>query len=242
MKRLIVLLLSLALVLTGCTQPVTKPQAPETPEESGGTQGNETVPSFTSFSDPELLTYMEDLVYRETVSELDSEDYFVENVSAVYVSKEYLEELAFNSQSNIYFGCTLEELNELFQGSRYVFTLGEDGTTTVRELQEITTEDAKNTLRLPNCEDGVHFIQLIVKFVREETAPIVVNVIVAVATKQAVKEIIKLLSSETMKTVVRFLIKQALKETLPEKVEDVPILNEVGFNLGAFSGIVSAKE
>jgi hypothetical protein len=173
---------------------------------------------------------------------LDSEDYFVENVSAVYVSKEYLEELAFNSQSNIYFGCTLAELNELFQGSRYVFTLGEDGTTTVRELQEITTEDAKNTLRLPNCEDGVHFIQLVVKFVREVAPPIMVKVIVVVAAKVFVERVVKLLDTTAFKFVLKFLIKQAMEKYLPENVESLPDLNEVGFNLGAFSGIVSAKE
>lgn len=72
----------------------------------------------------------------ELVKELDSEEYFVENVSAVYVSNEYIEELEYNSQSNIYFGFTLEELDEEFQGTRYVFTLGDDGTTVVKPFEE----------------------------------------------------------------------------------------------------------
>ena len=64
---------------------------------------------------------MEDLIYRDTVSALNSADYLVSDVSAVYVSKEYLEELDYNSQSNIYFGYTLDELDAQFQGKRYVF-------------------------------------------------------------------------------------------------------------------------
>lgn len=58
---------------------------------------------FSSLSDEELLSYVEDVVYAETVASLDSEEYFVENVSAVYISQEYLDEITFNSQSNIFF-------------------------------------------------------------------------------------------------------------------------------------------
>ena len=75
------------------------------------------IPDFQGLDDPTLLRYVQDDVYDELVDSLDSDEYFVENVSAVYVSKEYLEELAFNSQSNIFFGYTLEELDEQFQCS-----------------------------------------------------------------------------------------------------------------------------
>ena len=68
-------------------------------------------PSFYSLSDPGVTTYIENKVYDELISTLDSDDYFVENISAVYVSQEYLEEFAYNSQTNIYFGYTLAELD-----------------------------------------------------------------------------------------------------------------------------------
>ena len=93
-------------------------------------------PQDLSLNDEELLRFVEDNIYTELVKELDSEEYFVENVSAVYVSNEYIEELEYNSQSNIYFGFTLEELDEEFQGTRYVFTLGDDGTTVVKPFEE----------------------------------------------------------------------------------------------------------
>ena len=67
----------------------------------------EATPNFKGMNDPELLPYIEDTLYGELVSTLDSDQYFVENVTAIYISEEYLEELAYNSQSNIFFGFTL---------------------------------------------------------------------------------------------------------------------------------------
>ena len=90
---------------------------------------------FTHLGDPNLLRYMEDSVYATLVTLLDSDDFFVENVSAIFLSNEYLEQLAFNSLENIFFGYTLSELDSFFRGSRYIFTLGEDGNTTVQAFE-----------------------------------------------------------------------------------------------------------
>ena len=86
-------------------------------------------PEFRRMGDAALLPYLESSLYEQLVSDLDSSDYFVENVQAVYISQEYLDELAFNSQENVYFGYTLSELNAQFQGEKYIFTLGENNET-----------------------------------------------------------------------------------------------------------------
>lgn len=142
MKRLISLILACVL-LTGCTPQSSdntdtiNPSTNTTePQQATAVIVDEPMPEFTGLSDAALLTYLEDTVYTELVTELDNEMYFVENVSAVYISKEYLEEIAYNSQENIYFGYTLSELDAYFQGSRYVFALGEEGQTIVTEFQE----------------------------------------------------------------------------------------------------------
>ena len=62
------------------------------PGNANHTEYNSTTPEFNGLSDPNLLSYLEDDIYSELVKDLNSEDYFVENVSAVYISKEYLEE------------------------------------------------------------------------------------------------------------------------------------------------------
>lgn len=89
------------------------------------------VPDFHGLNDPALLPYIEDTLYSGLVNSLDSEEYFVQNVSAIYISQEYLDELEYNSEANIFFGYTLEELNEQFQGEKYIFTLGDDLQTVV---------------------------------------------------------------------------------------------------------------
>jgi len=89
----------------------------------------ESAPEFRRMGDAALLPYLENSLYEQLVSDLDSSDYFVENVQAVYISQEYLDELAFNSQENVYFGYTLSELNAQFQGEKYIFTLGENDET-----------------------------------------------------------------------------------------------------------------
>lgn len=164
MKRIIALLLILAMLLTGCGQ--AQQETPTTSESNPVTETTNPItepivwedvePQYNSLDDVELLAYIEDLVYRDTVASLNSEEYFVENVSAVYVSKEYLDEVAFNSQSNIYFGYTLAELDELFQGTKYIFTLSENGTTTVQEIQEI--EDVSTETMLKNVAIGTGVI------------------------------------------------------------------------------------
>ena len=192
MKRILALLLCLVMTLTGCTQgkPTITSEANNTTDLPIATldtiEWNSVVPEFSSLDDPDLLRYLEDSIYHEVVTSLNSDEYFVENVSAIHISKEYLEELAYNSQSNIYFGYTLAELNEVFQGTKYVFTLGEDGTTTVKELVE--TEDSSVGTMLKNVAigTGVILICVTVSVVSGGSAP-AVSLIFAVSAKTAAK-------------------------------------------------------
>ena len=56
--------------------------------------------SYSGLNDPKLLQQVEDSVYSGLVDEFNNEDYIIENVNAVYISKEYLEELDYNSRAN----------------------------------------------------------------------------------------------------------------------------------------------
>ena len=94
------------------------------------------IPEFTGLNDSALLQYVEDSVYADLKGSFESEDYIIENVSAVYFSKEYLEEVAYNSQANVFFGYTLAELDEQFGGKGYVFTLGDNGETVVKAFED----------------------------------------------------------------------------------------------------------
>ena len=153
-KRILSLILC-CLLLTGCTLPQTAPvetAGPTVPPETTVpvTVAPETEPPETtvpveaepiteadlllSLNNPEFLTLLEEQVYQNLITHLDSTDYYVANVEVIYVSNEYLSELEFNSQTNIYFGYSLDQLNEFFEGKHYIFTLGSEGETVVQEL------------------------------------------------------------------------------------------------------------
>ena len=141
---------------------------------------------FTGMSDSALLPYIEDTVYRQLVLDLNSAEYFVEDVSAVYVSQEYLDEVAYNSQTNVFFGYSLTDLDTYFEGTRYVFTLGSDGQTTVVPLQEVEDTTYNQLIKNVAIGTGVILVCVTVSVVTAGvgTAP-AVSMIFAVAAKTA---------------------------------------------------------
>ena len=97
---------------------------------------------FESLDDPAFLQYLEDSVYASLEADYaDSESTFqIEDVNVKFVSREYLEETAYNSKANIFFGYTLAQIDEVFQGKKYVFSLSDTGDTVVQEFQEIPND------------------------------------------------------------------------------------------------------
>ena len=234
MKRIIALVLSLAMLLTGCAAP--QQDSSETASESTiETPADEIVweniePQYDSLDD-------EDLVYREAVLSLDSDEFLVENVSAVYISKEYLDEVAFNSQSNIYFGYTLSELDELFQGTRYVFTLGEDGQTSVQELQEI--EDVSTETMLKNVAIGTGVILVCVPISTVSAgvgAPAAITAIFAASAKTGA---IFALSSGTMGAITAGIVRGYQTGDVNEALEAAALSGSEGYKWGAIIGSIT---
>jgi len=148
MKRLIAIILLMSVFLSGCSSSTVLESESVNSSESSSAVTDSAVNlrdisylnaeaedmNFTSMSDPNLLDYMEGSVYCQLVDQL-GDDAYVENVSAVYISQEYIDELTYNSKANLFFGYTLQELNEQFQGQRYVFTV-ENGKTVVQPMAE----------------------------------------------------------------------------------------------------------
>lgn len=91
--------------------------------------------TYYALDDPKLQEDFAEELCCGLNANFDSEDFEVSNITTTYISKEYLEEVEYNSKSNIYFGYTLEELKEKFIGTKYVFTVGEDNKTTVKEFE-----------------------------------------------------------------------------------------------------------
>ena len=130
MKKIISVLLSMVIVVLSSGQAYTAEEVSTSPDKE-----SVAVYDFKSLNDPALLSYVEEDLCAKIQEQL-GDGYCVENVSATFVSKEYLAEIEYNSRANIYFGYTLDELDRAFEGKQYVFTLGDNGETIVKEFEE----------------------------------------------------------------------------------------------------------
>ncbi len=125
----------------------------------------ETAVHYTDASDPNYLESVEDNVYLSLIKTLDSDKYVVEDVRAAYISQEYLDELAYNSRVNVYFGYTLEEIEEAFNGRKFVFTLGDNNQTIVEEFQEYEDKTFETILKNVAIGTGVVLVFVTVSVV-----------------------------------------------------------------------------
>lgn len=241
MKRLIALILVCAL-LTGCTPQTNsdgiqeETTAPATSQpESSYSFTEEEPPEFSDLNDVNLLPYLEDSIYSELVTTLNSEDYFVENVNAMYISKEYLEEVAYNSQENIYFGYTLSELDSYFQGTRYVFTLGDDGQTVVTEFQKYD-DTYDQILKNVAIGTGVILVCVTVSIVTYGAGAPAVSMIFAASAKTGT---IMALSSGVFSGVSAGVVKGIETGDLNESMKAAALAGSEGFKWGAISGTIA---
>jgi len=139
---------------------------------------------LADFDSDDSLRYIEDNVYNNLVSELDSDEYFVENVQSVYMSQEYIDEVLYNSQENIFFGYKLSELNELYQGKRYIFTLDDNNNTVVKEFEGYD-DTYDRVIQNVAIGTGVILICVTVSLVSGGVGAPAVSVIFATAAKSA---------------------------------------------------------
>lgn len=192
---------------------------------------------FTGMSDENLLPYIEDTVYSQLVTDLDSDEFFIEDVSAVYVSQEYLTELAYNSQENVFFGYSLSGLDEYFQGTRYVFTVDDNGQTTVEPLQVVKDTTYEQLLKNVAVGTGVILVCVTVSAVTGGlgTAP-AVSMIFAVAAKTAAT---CALSGTLISGVSAAVVKGYETGDLSEALKAGALGASEGYKWGAISGAIT---
>lgn len=196
---------------------------------------DEKIPDFYGMNDPALLQYVEDNVYAGLVRDFASEDYVIEDVEAIYYSEDYLQEVAFNSKSNIYFGYTLAELDEQFQGQRYVFTLGDDGKTIVTPF-EAYDDTYDQVIKNVAIGTGVILICVTVSVVTAGTgtAP-TVSLIFAAAAKTGTEFA---LSSALISGVASGVITGIQTKDFDKALKAAALNGSEGFKWGAISGVI----
>lgn len=227
MKKILSVLLMLSLLLCSFNAAVaTETQLPVGSVPEAG---------FSVMNDPNLLRYTEDIIYQNLVTSLDSEQYFVENVSAIYISQEYIDELAYNSQANIYFGYTLQELSEQFQGKKYVFTLGDDGTTIVTEFEDYD-DTYDRALKNVAIGTGVILVCVTVSVVSGGLGAPAVSMIFAASAKTGT---IMALSGGSIGGISAGIVTGIQTGDMDEALKAAALAGSEGYKWGAFSGAVS---
>ena len=184
--------------------------------------------------DAVLLQYVEGNVYTSLIQLLDSEDYFIENVEAIYYPKEYIEALAFNSQPNRYFGYTAEELNAQFQGTKYVFTLGTDGQTIVVPMETITDDIYVKAMEDVIIGSGVILVCVTVSLVAAPAAPAVGMIFAASASTGTVFA----LESGAISFAAAAIVKGYETESFDQAMKAGVEAAGEGFKWGAISGAI----
>lgn len=233
MKRLIAILLVLAM-LTGCAAQTATDNNSTTSTDDTVINKTEDI-KFDNLNDPALLDYVEENVYSDLVLQLNSADYLVENVHAIYISKEYIDELTYNSQSNIYFGYTLAELDAFFEDTRYVFTLGEDGQTTVKAFESY--DDAyERMIKNVAIGTGVILVCVTVTIISRAAGAAAVSMVFAASAKTGT---ICALSSGVISGVTSGVVTGIETKDWDESLKAAALSGSEGFKWGAIGGSLS---
>ena len=193
------------------------------------------IPDFQGLDDPALLRYVQDDLYATLEDEFASDDCIVEDITVVYKSKEYMEELVYNSQENIFFGHTLAELEEQFQGQRYVFTLGEDGSTSVQMFEEYD-DTFDRAIKNVAVGSGVILICVTVSVISGGIGATSVCSIFAASAKNGT---VMALSSGTLGSVSAGLIFGFETGNMDEAVKAAALAGSEGFKWGAIGGAIT---
>ena len=236
MKKTISLFLVLLIGLCGCssTKPVDETENPAQPVNEADNYNWRIEDNVNSLDDELLLGYIESTIYKEAVSNLP-EGYYVDSVKTQFISKEYIEELNYNSQKNIFFGYTLSELDSAFEGERYYFTLAEDGSTTVKLYDPYVDDTFDKVLKNVLIGSGVILVCVTISNLTVVGAPAISLILATSAQTGSVMAAQGAFFSGLTQGIMTY----AKTGELDEAMVSALVGASVGFKSGAIIGVIS---
>ena len=175
MKKVLILLIIVSVILSGCSK--SNHNQKSTDDNFETTFTDEEIKEFESLLSKgnEETVYEGDIDsnYTEILSGLlyegldeslnnDQDDlYEIESINTQYLSKEYLEELAYNSKSNILFGYSVDDIERMTDGQKYVFTLDNNNETSIEIFESTKDTTFRKTLLNLAKGGGVILIDVI---------------------------------------------------------------------------------
>lgn len=242
MKRIIALLLSISLLFTGCTvSQVTNSSALD--EETNIVVNKEYEHTdlspedmvFTGLDDESLQQYLKDSIYITLDSQLNSNEIIIDNISTKFISKEYLNELDYNSKNNLLFGYDIHELDKIFEGTKYVFTLGENNSTTVVPMETLDGDEYGKAIKNVAVGSGVIVICVTASVVTGAAGYTTVSLILTASANTATAVAV---SSATMNGLISGVIEAFHTGDLEQIREHTAVGAGEGFMLGAIFGAI----
>lgn len=191
---------------------------------------------FSKLSDPSLLPYIEESLYNNLIDDLGSNNYFVQEVEAIYLSDEYLETVAYNSRENVYFGYKLADLEKQFSGQKYVFTVNDKHETVAIPIEHYNDDTLNTIIKNVAVGTGVVLVCVTVSAVSAGVGAPAVSMIFACAAKTGA---IVALRGALLAGVVSSAVTGYKTGNMNEAIEAAALGASEGFKWGAISGVVT---
>ena len=195
-------------------------------------------PVFDSLDDDTFLRYIEDQYYADLEQTFGNEDYQIQEIHAIYLSKEYLEDVEYNSLENIYFGYKLSDVEQEFGNINYSFTLGENNETIVEELESYDYACEK-MLKNVTIGAGVILVLVVVTIATDGADIPVLAAVSAISSSAAKGALISALSSGAIGAALGGSIEYYKSGDKDKALKAAGLMGSDGFKTGAIVGAIA---
>ncbi|SER07310.1 hypothetical protein SAMN02910369_03001 [Lachnospiraceae bacterium NE2001] len=193
-------------------------------------------PDFSeiNLSDGRLTEYLEDSIMAGLEEDFGDDNYIIKELEMKYISKEYIDEVEFNSKENVWFGYTLSELAEKFKDTPYVFSLSDDGETIVKPLEGYD-DTYEKVLKNVAIGTGVILICVTVSAVSAAVGAEPVSVVFAASAKSVTTMAI---SNGAISAIITGIVKGVSSGDVDESIAEAALAGSEAFKWGAISGAI----
>jgi hypothetical protein len=125
-------------VTTSNTEPISETTTAIIPTET------DELPDFSTTTNNDKY-FINELAFQLVNQLENNENIIVETVNPIYISQEYINELEYNSQENVYYGYKLSDVDPAFGDVQYAFTV-ENGETVAVPLGDYVADTTLSTI------------------------------------------------------------------------------------------------
>ena len=195
---------------------------------------------FAGMNDEQYNEIIKEQAYNSILNEIDTTKYFISDFQTTYINQEYLKELEYNSQENLFFSTTLSDIKKLEKetGEQIVLSTDENGKTILTTVDD--GENEENTILNKVIKDvaigaGVILVAATVASVTSASAP-AVSVVCAVGAKGG---LIGALSSSAIGSAFSGITSYMKSKDKDKALDDALLGAGEGFKTGAIVGTIT---